>query len=109
MKRRIVAVAVATFLALVAATLWVPVHETGQMTGAYDDAWDGGLRWRGIWTLGTSDEPMLWEYEGEEQLEDQRVTRVLHWPALGVQLGLVLAVGGLVALALHTRAARGPA
>ena len=108
-----------TFLALVAATVWVPIHPRPTYI------WIGGDVSGG--EIGIAPAPPF-EFEridlvldatkhGPDDVPDYALSGDTirmkhprtHWLMLGIEIGLILAFGGLLALFLRTRAARAAA
>ena len=118
MKRPAVLVLVLTFVALVAATLWVPVEPRGTITRAQTP--DGGfdfrlqfanhsMEWERIDRVLESDPPAkLWRAGRlpDDVLVFKNEPPVVRRWLLAFTGALILTIGGLLALALHTRATR---
>ena len=98
MRRPVLVVLLLTFVALVAATLWVPCRDIQEPLRR------PGAHWRWITDIGGFDPPLFHARTGET--EGARRVFELHAPMLTFEYALILAVGGLVALALHTRGRR---
>ena len=96
MSRRVVCVLVCTFVALAAATALVPTHDVGRWI--FDAISGRGPRggpfayveWRWLWEFPLASD------------DDHPVA----WLLYATQVGTVAALGGLLALILHTRHAR---
>ena len=88
MNRRVTIVLVCTFLALVAATLWVPIE--GEFVFVSASTW-------------------MFPYEGRQWAWCLSSWAGIRWGLYGLQLGLPVLCGGLLALFFRTRAARGAA
>lgn len=121
MSKATVAVAAGTLVALVAATLWVPVTYRSMPTfvtniGAFAADFRRhrhapGLHLVPVWrALGPSLRvgPPPWQHypagRGHELTWDEPL---IHWGWLGGELAATLIAGGLLAVVLRARAARG--
>ena len=118
MKRPVLVVLLLTFAALVVATLWVPVVPAWTSSGARAVAPFPMTRdrtWIPVWELESPGVPTgvvsyvlpgsseLGAYKMGPRQERHEPGRIV-WLWLVAESALILAVGGLVALALHTRA-----
>ena len=109
MNRRVAAVLVCTFLALVAATVWVPCTsdllrtyrafdvpgESSRLTLGHL-AWDvspwPSVHFRPLWSL---DEFQLTAFGAQRFLDrPRRWPASIHLPTLAIELGLILLIGG---------------
>ena len=114
MRRPVVAVLVCTCVALMAVTLWAPmhrIHRTAQLVGR-------GATTESNQTITQTD--LVWGWigraiEGERERRNElgelltiihRDEWTIHWPALVIVQTALLALGGLLAVLVHTRAAR---
>lgn len=96
-NRRVTATLVATFLGLVAATVWVPVEPPP------DSGWAVAVAptYVAIWQVGDGLRVELPFDLGYEGLGEERVPVQIRWARLGLTLGCVAALGGLLAFALR--------
>lgn len=91
-----------TYLALIAATLWLPCEVW------YSPADSGGIAstWGLVWFQGVQlDDVTFGDFSDWEWRSDHRVA-VIAWRALALEYALILAIGGLTALALQRRERR---
>ena len=91
MNKSTAAVAAGTLVALMAASLWVPTSVWWGSSGS-------GPRWMGVWHA----EPEVWPVP-----EDHRPHHHVMWRLLALELVIIVAAGGLLAVFLRTRSARG--
>lgn len=87
MKRPAVVVLLLTFVALVAAALWVPCTKWIQSSGS-------GLHWVPVWTA-TRQGMTQWAPRYE-----------VEWKVLALEYAVIIGAGGLLALALRLRSQR---
>ena len=113
MNRRVVIVVGFTFCALVAATVWVPTDSVRSVvtrqqgpvvrSGRFEGRFGGSS------TLTFSEEhSWVWQV-GESASGGESTIRTLRWRALVLELLVIIALGGVLALFLRTRALRAAA
>jgi hypothetical protein len=110
-NNRVVATLVGTFLALLVATVWVPARPAGIFSYPSDELWPSDTRYCLVWQVTDPGVPMgenLFWLGGTDLPDPRDPVRwpgELHWPPLVVELVLVLAGGGVLALYFRTRRA----
>ena len=112
MKRRVAVVLVLTFVALVGATLWVPITYANAEPGLI---LDGVADHRPLWALHLHDPDDEWHRHPPSPSNWCRNclggvgAERISWPAFGIYASVIVSLGGLLALVLRTRQARGVA
>ena len=94
MKRPAVLVLLLTFVALIVASVWVPAYWTTLYESTAPPLSSGYVDWCWIWQTSESE---------FTELESRAGYLRLHRSALVLEYGLILAIGGLLALALRVR------
>ena len=106
MKRSVLVVLLLTFVALVAATLWVPCNTNPWLPDSAIWGAAPELEWHWIGETTVLYSPHRGETGPLEILINVLPGYLPHAPSWIIQYGVFLVSGGLVALALHTRGRR---